>query len=178
MRMTIMFFLMTLLIRRNYIIFNVCNFLVDADQNATFSLLTYSRLTQFSCTKSGNFTQFLYTEIGNVHDNFMFFIEWRYFYTKIGQFSGDFMTWTRYAIFIGWMFSIFREPYENMDSTNQHSTLSLARNNKNPKIAKNWHAQNSAMAALWCLIVPDRFCLWEIQVIVLEEIQVQQSYVT
>ena len=46
-------------------------FLIDADQNATFSLLTYFRLVQFS-----------YTEIGHIPDHFISF--------------DDFMTLTRY----------------------------------------------------------------------------------
>ena len=42
-------------IKRNYIIFDLHNFLFDADQNATLCLLTYLRLTPFSYTKIGNF---------------------------------------------------------------------------------------------------------------------------
>ena len=43
LRVTIMFLFYFLLIKRNYVIFDLHNFLVDADQNATFSLLTYLR---------------------------------------------------------------------------------------------------------------------------------------
>ena len=55
-----MLFLHFLLIIRNYIFLDSCNFLVDADQNAKFSLSTYFRLTQFS-----------YTEISNFPDDFI-----------------------------------------------------------------------------------------------------------
>ena len=78
---------------------------------------------QFSYIKIGNFpdvftiepdTPFLYTDIGNLHDDFMFLIEWRHFYTEIGKFPDKF--WheqlIRYAIFIGWVFSIFQVPYK------------------------------------------------------------------
>ena len=59
--MTIMFLSLFLSIKRNNVIFYLCNFLFDVDQNAQFSLLTYLRRTQFS-----------YTEIGNFSDDFMF----------------------------------------------------------------------------------------------------------
>ena len=39
----------------NYVIFNLRNFLFDAAENATFSLLIYLRLTQFSNIEIGNF---------------------------------------------------------------------------------------------------------------------------
>lgn len=55
LRVTIMLLLRFLLLKRNYIIFNERNVLVDADQNATFSLLTYLKLAQFSYTVIGNF---------------------------------------------------------------------------------------------------------------------------
>ena len=41
MRVTIMFLLHFLLIKKNYFIFDFCNFSVDADQN-TFPVMTYS----------------------------------------------------------------------------------------------------------------------------------------
>ena len=78
-------------------------------------------------------TQLWYNEIGNFHDDFMFLIEWCHFHTEICKFPENFMSWTRYAIFIGWLFCIFRVPYEKMDSTNRRSTLSLVRNNKDLK---------------------------------------------
>ena len=55
MRVTIMYLLHFLLMKRNHVIFDLRNFLVDADQNATFPLLIYLRLIQFSYTKIGNF---------------------------------------------------------------------------------------------------------------------------
>ena len=55
MRVTIMFLVHFLLIKRNYVIFDVGNFLVDLDQNTIFSLLTCLRLLQFSYMKIGNF---------------------------------------------------------------------------------------------------------------------------
>ena len=52
---------------RNYVIFDMHFFLFDADQNATFSLLAYLRLTQFSYTEIGNFPDdcIPLNEIGN-----------------------------------------------------------------------------------------------------------------
>ena len=55
MRVTIMFLLIFLLIKRSYVIFDLCHFLVHADKNATFSLWTDLRLMQFSYTKIGSF---------------------------------------------------------------------------------------------------------------------------
>ena len=72
--------------------------------------------------------QFWFTEIGNFSDNLIFSIKWQVFYNFF------FYTWTRYTIFIGWIFCIFWVPYEKTDSTNWCSRLSLARTNKNPKI--------------------------------------------
>ena len=60
MRVTILFLLHYLLIKTNDVIFDLRNFLVDADQTAALSLLTYLRLTQFSCTEIGNFLTTLY----------------------------------------------------------------------------------------------------------------------
>ena len=54
------------------LIFNLSNFVLNVGQNARFSLLTYLRLTQFSCTV-----------IGSVPDDFMplkkihIFLTWR-----------------------------------------------------------------------------------------------------
>ena len=94
-------------IKKNYIIFDSRNFLVDADQNATFSLLTNTiflhpdrQLSQWFYTFERDM-QVWHTEIGNFHDDFMFLIEWRHFYTKICTFPDEFMTRKRYAIFIG-----------------------------------------------------------------------------
>ena len=57
MKVTVMFSIPFLLVKRNYIIFDLRNFLFDADQNAQFSLLTYLRLRQFSYTEIGNFPE-------------------------------------------------------------------------------------------------------------------------
>ena len=62
MKVTLVLVLHFLFLKRNYFIFNLHNFLVDADQNTTFPLLTL--LTQFS-----------YTETGNFPDDFIFFSE-------------------------------------------------------------------------------------------------------
>ena len=56
--------------------FRLCNFLFDAGQHARFSLLTYLRLTQFS-----------YTDIGNVPDDFMSSNGIRNFHTPDRQLS-------------------------------------------------------------------------------------------
>ena len=45
------FYYFFFLIWRSYISFDLHNFLSDADQNTTFSLLTYLRLTQFSSSR-------------------------------------------------------------------------------------------------------------------------------
>ena len=122
MNVLLMFLLHFLLIKRNYFIFNLCNFLFDTDQSATFplfdSLKTYTIFLHWDGQLSWWFyifqqdMQFWYTDIGNFHDDFMFLFEWRHFHTEIGKFPDDFMTWTRYLIFIGWIFSIFQVPYE------------------------------------------------------------------
>ena len=52
------------------------------------------------------------------------------------------------AIFISRIFCIFRLSYENTDSVNWCDMLSLARNNKNLKIAKNWLMQNVVSAMM------------------------------
>ena len=54
MKVTLVLVLHFLFLKRNYFIFNLHNFLVDADQNTTFPLLTL--LTQFSYTETGNFS--------------------------------------------------------------------------------------------------------------------------
>ena len=65
MRVIIMFLLLLFfLIGRTYVIFDLRNFLVDSDQNATFSLLTYLTLTKFS-----------YTQVGNCPDDLISLIE-------------------------------------------------------------------------------------------------------
>ena len=85
MRVTIMFILHFLLLRESYAIFDLHNFVVDADQNATFSFLTYLRLTQFS-----------YTEIGNFSDNFISLKEKRNFDTlRFATFITIFMFFDR-----------------------------------------------------------------------------------
>ena len=55
-RKTCMFSLHFLKIKRYNVIFDLSNFSINIDQNGTFSLLTYVRLMQFSCTEIGNFT--------------------------------------------------------------------------------------------------------------------------
>ena len=57
--------------------------------------------------------QFWYTETGNFHDDFVFFIKWCHFYSVIGKFQDDFMTWTKYTIFIWRVFFIFLVPYKH-----------------------------------------------------------------
>ena len=64
MRVTKMFLLHYFLIKKNYFIYDLSNFLVDTYQNAIFPLLAYLRLMQFS-----------YTEIGNFLDDFICFNE-------------------------------------------------------------------------------------------------------
>ena len=104
----------------------------------------------------------------------MFLNEWHHFYTKTGKFPDNFMSWswTRYAIFSGWIFCIFQmdtlqKKIYKRSSTNWHTTLSLIRNNKNPKIAKfrlrqkfhnGYHNAGSSKVCarffffFWCLI--------------------------
>ena len=64
------------------------------------------------------------------------FYQVTHFYTKICNFPDDFMTWTKYTIFIRWIFCIFQVPYEKKGCTNQYSMLSLTRNNKKSKNRK------------------------------------------
>ena len=64
------FIFIFLIIKRNYIIFDLRNFLFDADQNAPFPILTFLRLTHFS-----------YIEIGNFSDDFMYLNETSNFHT-------------------------------------------------------------------------------------------------
>ena len=53
--------------------------------------------------------QFWYTKIGNFHDVFMGFNEWRHFYTKKGKFADNFLSWTRYIRWIFWIFLVPRK---------------------------------------------------------------------
>ena len=80
--------------------------------------------------------QFWYTKIGNFYDDLMFLNKWHHSYTEIHKLPDDFMSWTRYAIFIRWIFCIFGVPFKKMYSTNRPGTLSWVRNNKNLKITK------------------------------------------
>ena len=141
MSVTIMLLIHFLLIKRTYFIFDFHNSLflhISKFNISSLDLLTNSaiflhwdrQLSWWFYISQWN-TQFWYTDIGNFHDDFMFLIEWRHFHTEISKFPDNFMTWTRYAIFIGWIFLIFWVPYEQTDSTNCCSTLSLARSNKN-----------------------------------------------
>ena len=60
MRVTIMVLLFFWLIKRNYIIFDISNFLFDANQNATFSLLTHQDLSNFLALRYATFLTILY----------------------------------------------------------------------------------------------------------------------
>ena len=65
----------------------------------------------------------------------MFLKEWRHFYTKIGRFPNNFMSWSRCAIFIRWTFCIFWVPYNQTDSTIWHSNaFSGQKRQKSPEI--------------------------------------------
>ena len=129
MRVIIMFLVHFFILMRDYIIFNLCNVLFDADQNAQFSLLTYLRLMQFS-----------YTKIGNFPDDFMFLNEWLHFYSEISKFPEDFMSLTWHTIFIKWIFCIFCVLYKDKKQTttttktyrtNPHCMHFLVENNQN-----------------------------------------------
>ena len=143
----IMFLLHILMLRRDYIIFNLCNILFDADQNAQFSLLTYLRLMQFS-----------YTKIGNFPDDFMFLNEWLHFYTEISKFPEDFMSLTRHTIFIKWIFCIFCVLYKNKKQQQQKHKVPIHTAcipwSKTTKIGKNRLMQkNSVMAMIRTLVL-------------------------
>ena len=56
-------------------------------------------------------TQFSFIKIGSFPNDFMFLNKWLHFYAKIGKCPDDFMSWTRYTIFIEWIFCIFLVPY-------------------------------------------------------------------
>ena len=60
MSVTIMFLLHFLLIKRNYYIFDFGNFQFDTDQNATFPLLTYLKITDFLTQRLATFPKNLY----------------------------------------------------------------------------------------------------------------------
>ena len=147
-----MFLLHFLLIKRNYFIFDLLNFSVDADQNATFPLLTYLRLTQFC-----------YTEIGNFPDDVISFNEihnfdtliWATFMMILCFWSSDVIFKPREASFpmilrlerdmqflSGGYFAFSWYSMKKTDSTNRHNTLFLARSNKNLKITQNPLTQN------------------------------------
>ena len=153
MRVTIMYSLYFLLIKRNNVIFYLCNFLFHRSICNIFSLGLLKIYAVFShrnrqlswwfytCNQD---TQIWYTEIGNFVMIWYFWMkQWHEFYTEIESFKMT-LSWTRYAIFIWWIFSIFRVPYKKLNSTTQHSTFSLVRNNKNLTIAKNQLTQK------WC----------------------------
>ena len=57
--------------------------------------------------------QFWYTKLANFHDDLCFWLSDVIFTPRyeIWKFRDDFMAWTRYASFIGWIFCIFRVPY-------------------------------------------------------------------
>ena len=137
----------------------------SAPVNGHYPKLLFSTYTWFSHAQSQfrafeQDTQFSHTKIGNFCDSFKFLIEWHHFYTKIGKFPDDFMSWTRYAIFIRWIFCIFHVPCEKVDSTNQCSMLSLVRNNKKLKIAKK-KTYTKFLQQHWC-IVSKQIHLWYI----------------
>ena len=89
MRVTIIFLLHFLLAKWNNIIFNSQNFLFDAGQNATFSLLNYLWLKQFFHTQIGNFPDDL-TPLNRIH----------HFNTpKYATFMAIFCFWTSDIIF-------------------------------------------------------------------------------
>ena len=73
-----------------------------------------------------------YTKIGNLHDDFVF-DQAKSFLHKDTQVPDYFLTWTRYAVFIGWIFCIFQVSYGKKDSANPCSVLPVARNNKSKK---------------------------------------------
>ena len=163
-----MFLLHFLLIKRNYFIFNLCNFLFDTDQSATFplfdSLKTYAVFLHQDRQLSWWFyifqqdTQFWYNVIGNFHDDFMFLTKWHHFHTKMGKFPDDFMAWTRYAIFIRWIFCIFWVPYERVPYEKKWIvTIDTARFSW-PEATKTWKSwkidwrKNCVMAAIWHLL--------------------------
>ena len=141
MRVTITSLLHFLLIKINYVIFDLRNFLFDADQNGPFSLLTYLRHTIFLhwdrqlSWRFYAFMQFWYSKIGRFHDNFwtnnIIFtprkasVQMVLCLQEDTQFlSGGYFTFSRY-------------PMKKTDSINQRSTVYLVRNSKNLKMAKN-----------------------------------------
>ena len=132
MRVAIMFLLHFFVNREILLIFNLCNFLVDTAQNAIFTLFTFLRLTQFSCT-----------EIGNFVDDFMPLNKIRNFHT---------LRWTTFlTIFCFWIWFCVLNKIHNFYRVEilhfpvQYNfflfkwivpMLSFVKNNKNPKIIK------------------------------------------
>ena len=87
-------------------------------------------------------------KIGNFHDDFMFLNKWHHFYTQIGKFPDNFMSWTRYVLCIKWIFCIFRVRCKKLDGNNWRSMLSWSVTRKTPKSTKINLCKNSAMATI------------------------------
>ena len=135
------------LIKRYDSIFKLCNFLFNIDHNGQFShlLKTYAIFLHWDRQLSWfyvfeQYTQILYTEIGNRPDDFMSFNELCNFYTD-RQVSRRFMPLNELHHFHpADFFCIFW--------VNQHSMLSLEATNiwKSPKI----DLRNNSMTAVIC----------------------------
>ena len=115
-------------------IFDLCSFLINVDQNAQFPLLTLLRLGQFSCTEIGNFPG-KYKSFNQVHN----------LHTKIGKFPVTLCLWMRYAIFISWIFAF---PGYPIKKKNKHQNQQMQHDFLSPKQEKSANHQKSTYAKI------------------------------
>ena len=104
------------------------------------SLLAYLRLTQFSYTDIGSFPD---DDTSSLATSMTILSVWSSDIIFTPTYTSSLMIlWLEQdtQFFLGGYFAFSRYLWKN-NSTNRCSTLSLARNNKNPKIAKNRLAQ-------------------------------------
>ena len=102
MKVTIMFSLHFLLIRRNY------NILTYASV-----CLTQSKCKIFPLVLLNTYAIFLHQERQLCSWFYTFKQDTQSLYSEIGKFPDDFISWTRYTVFGGWILCIFPVPYKN-----------------------------------------------------------------
>ena len=125
-------FITFLLINRNYVILRLAQFSGLRRSKCDILSLDLLKTTHFSYTEIGNYPddfktfeqdmQFWYTGICNFYDDFVFYMQF---------WSGGYFAFSWYPIKKN-----KKHTHKKPDSTDQCSTLSMARNNKNLKILK------------------------------------------
>ena len=98
------------------------------DRNAQFSSLIYSGLTLISWTRIGS----------NFPGDFMSFNESHNFSHRDSEVSRPYCFKTRYAIFLRWIFLIFKVSFKIMDRTNSLSILFLVKRISTKKRLSMW----------------------------------------